>query len=68
MFLIFFIHTVFAECICSIVQYRVSWWRQEPQSLSQAWKATELYHSWAEDIADLLVSVLAETVLILLVY
>ena len=40
----------------------------EPQNLSQAWMATELYHGWAENKADLLALALAGTVLILLVY
>ena len=38
----------------------------EPES-SLKGHSTELYHSWAEDIADLVVLALIETVLILLV-
>ena len=40
----------------------------ELQSLSQAWMATELYHGWAENKADMLALAPAGTVLILSVY
>ena len=69
MFLIFFIYTVFSKCINFALFHHSVSCRQAlmwPQSLSQAWRATELYYSWAEDKADLLALALLETVLILL--
>ena len=68
MFLIFFIHTVLLSVFTLVSVQCIMKTGLEPQSLSQAWTATELYHGWDENKADLLALALAGTVLILLVY